>query len=203
MIWGGYFLAYTCLVSRSCWNSDFRGSRFLLILDVNIGFDAESKHSNTPITKQYPVPKLPQHFIHLTIDQVFCSAAYQEYTLCWSKTYNTEVRLTQQLEYCSIVADHVKSGAAAIARGPVSIQLAGQYLAAKKHIIHTKAPPLTHKKRDRRQEQYVRIYQWRCQEGLFWNRHITGRKCKYKYKKYTNTNTYLWLPKYWHKNDRE
>ena len=159
---------------------------------------------NTPIhPQQYPVPKLPQHFIHLTIVVfVLQCCTSQEYPLCWSKTYNTVVGLTK-LEYCLIVADHVKSGAAAIARGPVSIQLAGQYLAAKKHIIHTKGPPLTHKKRDRRQEQYVRIYQWRCQEGLFWNRLITGRMCNYKYKESTNTNTYLWLPKYWHKNDRE
>ena len=101
------------------------------------------------------MPKLPQHFIHLTIDQVFvlkCCIS-QDYPLWCFKAYNTVVWLTQQLEYCSIVADHVKSGAAAIARGPVSIQLAGQYLAAKKHIIHTKAPPLTHKKRDRRQNK--------------------------------------------------
>ena len=158
---------------------------------------------NTPIhPQQYPVPKLSQHFIHLTIDQVFCSAAYQEYTLCWSKTYNTVVWLTQQLEYCSIVADHVKSGAAAIARGPVSIQLAGQYLAAKKHIIHTKAPPLTHKKRDRSQEKNISKYQRRCQEGLFWSRLITGRKCKYKQLP-TQIRIYLRLPMYWHKNDRE
>ena len=157
------------------------------------------------------MPKLPQHFIHLTIDQVFCSAtcqnfmiAYQEYPLCCFKVYNAVVWLTQQLEYCSIVADHVKSCAAAIARGPVSIQLAGQYLAAKKHIIHTKAPPLTHKKRDRRQEQNMRKYQRRCQEGLFWSRLLTGRKCKYKYKQLpTQIHIYLWLPMYWNKNDRE
>ena len=132
MIWGGYFLAYTCLVSRSCWNSDFRGSRFLLILDVNIGFDAESKHSNTPTTissaKTTPTLLTPAHWP--------------------SVLHNTVVWLTQQLEYFSIVADHVKSGAAAIARGPVSIQLAGQYLAAKEHIIHVQRLHLWHTKRE-------------------------------------------------------